>query len=103
MTTRETKRDEGRAEALRARLTGIIGAEQALARERYEVTLAIEEVEGRPDSHEARFARAFLAGDGATMTRLCAEDTAKEYRTTGKWCAYQSEAERILAAAEVQP
>ena len=66
-------------EELKAERERVTEQRAALDRRRYELDLAIEEAEGRPFSHEARFARAVLAGDGAAMTEMCAENEA-EYR-----------------------
>ena len=57
----------------------------ALREERTRLTLGIEESEGRPDSHAARFARAELAGDVVAMEALCVESIAAFHRTYGEF------------------
>lgn len=84
---------------MRARLDQIWIEEQALRKEHYRLTLAVEEAEGRPKSKDARFARACLAGDLKAMDEICAEDTADYYRKTGRWSTHQPRAEKILAAS----
>ena len=68
---------------LYARLAEIDALERRLSDEKYALYLRIEEAEGRPDSHRARFARASLAGDLDAMNRLCAENEANHIREYG--------------------
>jgi hypothetical protein len=68
--------------------------------------LAWIEAKGEGDSHDARFIRAFLAGDYATMHRLCVESDAAwrlKYGTTHaeKEAEIAAEVERMRA--EVSP
>ena len=49
-------------------LEAVRAEESRLSSARYALILAIEEAEGRPDSSDARFARAVLANDEAGMT-----------------------------------
>ena len=88
--------------AERSRVQDQVGV---LTRRRYELDLAIEEAEGRPYSHEARFARAVLAGDGAAMTEICAEGEADYRRRFGKYPQehIRKRAEVLFAAEEVSP
>lgn len=78
---------------MRARLSAIRAEESQLSEERHRLTLAIEEVEGRPDSREARFARAFLAGDSRAMRAVCVEGSVDHFREHGRW-PWQDERER---------
>lgn len=71
--------------AHRARLALLDQEEQRLRRERYEIVLTIEEAEGRGEGHEARFARALLAGQLDVLDRLCAEGDAEYFRRWGHW------------------
>lgn len=69
---------------LRAQLADVDSQSAALDRDRRRLILAIEIEEGRPDSNEARFSRAMLAGDIAAMGELCAESHADYARRWGE-------------------
>jgi hypothetical protein len=83
---------------MKARLEEIEAEESQLRSERDRLTLAIEEAEGRPDSLEARFARAAMARDHAAMTRLCAEGRTAFRRKHGSWPQQEieDEAQRLF-------
>lgn len=61
------------------RLARARAANEAAIREVYAAELAVEEAEGRPDSHAARFARAVLEDRLMDMERLALESEV-EYR-----------------------
>lgn len=75
---------------MRARIAQIDRVAAALTRESRALVLAIEEAEGRPDSGEARFARALLAGDHVAMQAAIDQ------------CARESEEKRVAAEAEAK-
>jgi len=69
-----------------------------LGLERSALTLALEEMEGRPDSSAAKFARAHLAGDLAAMDVARVEGIAAYVRQYGH---APDEEVRVAALAEV--
>lgn len=84
---------------LRAQLAAIEEQERALSLEKSRVYLAIEEAEGRPQSIEARFARAALAHDLDAMTAIHVEQLTAYRRDFGA-LPDEDVRQRALAAAE---
>ena len=81
---------------IRESLAAIDSAMSQLSDSKYALVLALEEAEGRPESREARFARAALSHDVDAMTRLCAEGQVANIRRYGP-DPVRAEVERILA------